>query len=80
MFYPTTCVGLRYGSHADMLSGFSREPDYHRYPIARGRSVLSRFSYKGGFACLNNTYAIQRTIPSVRGCVTSPSPHRSAYE
>ena len=25
-----------------MFSRFSREPDYHRYPIARGRSVLSR--------------------------------------
>ena len=34
MFYPTTCVGLRYGSLQDMLSGFSRELDYHRYQIA----------------------------------------------
>ena len=25
-----------------MYSGFSREPDYHHYPIARGLSVLSR--------------------------------------
>ena len=47
----STCVGLRYGPWHDMLSGFSREPDYHRYPIARGLSVLSRFSSKGGFAC-----------------------------
>ena len=33
MFYPTTCVRLRYGPAADMLSGFSWEPDYHRYRI-----------------------------------------------
>ena len=60
-----------------MLSGFSWEPDYHRYPLARGLAVLSCFSIKGGFACPRYTYALQRTIPSVRGCVTSPSPHRS---
>ena len=33
MFYPTTCVRLRYGPAADMLSGFSWELDYHRYRI-----------------------------------------------
>ena len=33
MFYPTTCVRLRYGPAADLLSGFSWEPDYHRYRI-----------------------------------------------
>ena len=60
-----------------MLSGFSRELGYHRYPIARGRSVLSRFGTSGGFAYRTYTFALQRTIPSVRGCVTSPSPHRS---
>ena len=63
-----------------MLSGFSWELDYHRCPIVRGRSVLSRFSIRGGFACPGYTYAVQRTIPSVRGCVTSPSPHRSCKE
>jgi hypothetical protein len=26
-----------------LLSGFSWEPDYHLYPIARRLSVLSRF-------------------------------------
>ena len=36
MFYATTCVGLRYGPAPDVLSEFSREPDYHRYPIAPG--------------------------------------------
>ena len=34
MFYPTTCVRLRYGPSSNMLSGFSREPDYLRYPLA----------------------------------------------
>ena len=34
MFYPTTCVRLRYGPFSNMLSGFSREPDYLRYPLA----------------------------------------------
>ena len=28
MFYPTTCVRLRYGYLKDMLSGFSREYGY----------------------------------------------------
>ena len=33
MFYATTCVGLWYGPHMDMLSGFSWEPGYHLYQI-----------------------------------------------
>ena len=77
MFYPTTCVGLRYGPSRHILSGFSWEPDCHLCPIARGLSVLSRFSCGSGLTCPHITYALQRTIPSVRGCVTSPSPHRS---
>ena len=77
MFYPTTCVGLRYGPPQDLLSGFSREHGYQRCRLARGLGVLSRLGMTGGFACLSYTYAVQRTIPSVRGCVTSPSPHRS---
>ena len=31
MFYPSTCVGLRYGYPNNMLSGFSREYGYPRY-------------------------------------------------
>ena len=31
MFYPSTCVGLRYGYPQDMLSGFSWKSDYLRY-------------------------------------------------
>ena len=58
MFYPTTCVGLRYGPAHDLFSRFSWKSDYRHYPIARGRSVLSRFSKEGGFACLPYTYAV----------------------
>ena len=50
MFYPTTCVGLGYGSIHDMLSGFSREHGYLRYCLARGRGILSRFDCPPGFA------------------------------
>ena len=80
MFYPTTCVGLGYGSVWDMLSGFSRELDYLHYRLARGLGVLSRFSIPSGFAWRGYTYAVQRAIPSARGSVTSPSPHRSHTE
>ena len=31
MFYPTTCVRLRYGCRRDTFSGFSREHAYTRY-------------------------------------------------
>ena len=74
MFYPTTCVGLRYGLMQHLFSGFSWESDYHRYRLARGLAVLSRFSSQGGFACPAITFTLQRTIPSVRRCVTAPSP------
>ena len=61
-----------------MLSGFSREHGYHRYPLARGLAVLSRFTRRRVLYYAAYSYAVQRTIPSVRGCVTSPSPHRSS--
>ena len=80
MFYPTTCVGLGYGSSGDMFSGFSREPAYLRCRLARGLAVLSRFGTRGGFACPSYTYAVQRAIPSARGSVTSPSPRHSPEE
>ena len=41
MFYPTTCVGFGTGGRTIGDSGFSREPGYRRFPIARGLSVLS---------------------------------------
>ena len=58
MFYPTTCVGLRYGPLYNMLSGFSREPDYHRCPLARGLAVLSPFITTGGFASPSYNYGL----------------------
>src|SRR5690606_7222856 len=59
------------------LSGFSRKSAYLRYPRTRRLAVLSGFSKNGGFAYRPYTYTLQRTIPSVRGSVTTPSPHRS---
>ena len=46
MFYPTTCVGLRYGPWQDMLSGFSRELDYHRCRIVPGDAPYCPVSAK----------------------------------
>ena len=59
------------------LSGFSWKSDYLRYPLARRLAVLSAFSTLGGFAYQMYTYSLQRSIPSDRGSVTTPSPHRS---
>ena len=60
-----------------VLSGFSWKYDYLHCPRARRLAVLSGFSRNPGFAWETYTYALQRTIPSVRGSVTAPSPHRS---
>ena len=48
MFYPTTCVGLRYGPSADMLSGFSWEHGYHRCRIVPGDAPFCRASPQPG--------------------------------
>ena len=47
MLYPTTCVGLRYGCHKDMLSGFSREYGYPRYQAAPGGGPYCQVRLKG---------------------------------
>ena len=60
-----------------MLSGFSWKSDYLHYQRCRSFAVLSDFSKYGGFAYHTYTYILQRTIPSVRGSVTTPSPRRS---
>ena len=73
---PRVSVSGTGGLHL-VLRGFSREPDYRRYPIARGLSVLSGSARLGAFDSLPYTYPLQRTIPSVRGRFTSPSPRRS---
>ena len=59
------------------LSGFSWKSDYLLYPLGRSFAVLLAFSRTGGFAYPSYTYSLQRSIPSDRGSVTTPSPHRS---
>jgi hypothetical protein len=46
--------------------GFSWKSAYLRYQRPRGFAVLSGFGCTGGFAYRSNTFALQRTIPSVR--------------
>ena len=48
MFYPTTCVGLRYGSLQNMFSGFSREHGYHLAKVygQLGELYLHRTDYQ----------------------------------
>ena len=59
------------------LRGFSWKSAYNHYPLVRRLTVLSGFSTSGGFTCQTYTYALQRTIPSVRGFVTPSLPHRN---
>ena len=54
----------------DMLSGFSREPDYHRYPIARGRSVLSDFDLSTSFNLLFRQEAAVSLLGHDLPCMT----------
>ncbi len=68
------------GLHNLKLSGFSWKSVYLLYQRHRSFAVLLGFSRVGGFAYRPYTYAFQRTIPSVRGSVTTPSPHRSYEE
>ncbi len=61
-----------------MLSGFSWERDYHRCQLAPEGSLYCRLSAHEvdlPASCLPTAFNVR---PSVRGCVTSPSPHRSA--
>ncbi len=44
MFYPTPVSVCGTAPVTGLLSGFSREHGYHRYPLARGLAVLSRFT------------------------------------
>ena len=78
MFYPTTCVGLRYGPAPRLsLSGFSREHVSARCPLAPGGSRYCRVSAARRI-CLPDVKptSLQRAIPSARGVSTSPSPRR----
>ena len=81
MFYPSTCVGLRYGCRTDMLSGFSRQSDYRLYrPPPRGKAYYRASAQGAYFTTPFGTFALQRTIPSVRGRSTTASPRRSARQ
>ncbi len=81
MLYATTCVGLRYGSHMDMLSGFSGEYGYPRCRPAPGGGPYCRLSARGAcFTTPLSAYGLQRANPSARGGVTAPSPRRSMRE
>ena len=51
-------------------SSFSREYGYLRYRFPRRFPVLSGFSRPYVLNCTAYTYALKRTIPSVRGSVT----------
>ena len=66
----TGCIYLK-------LRNFSWEYDYSHYPLVRRLTVLSGFSKNYGFAYSSYTYALQRTIPSVRRPFTSPLFHRN---
>ena len=68
--YGTGIYGLK-------LRGFSWKHDYADYPLGIIPRGTIRFDIQGGFACPEYIYTLQRTIPSVRAAVTSPSPHRS---
>ena len=62
------------------LSGFSRELAYLRYRAARRLCVLSSSALAADLPTAIYAYTLQRTFPSVRGSVTSPSPHRHARQ
>ena len=55
MFYPTTCVRLRYGYLKDMLSGFSREYDYPHCQIPPRRTPYCQVQL-GWWICLPSRY------------------------
>ena len=64
------------GSYNLTLEGFLGS-HYTHYPRNRSVVVLSRFSILDAFYYLKYTFAVQRTIPSVRSAFTAPSPHRN---
>ena len=64
------------GTYMVLLRSFSWKSDYHNYLRSRSLAVLSGFIISHGFAYEKYNYALQRTIPSVRVCFTTPSLHR----
>ena len=63
------------------LSGFSREYAYLRYsPSPRGQAYYRVSAQVVDFPATLIAYARQRAIPSARGSVTAPSPHRPCWK
>ena len=63
------------------LSGFSREYGYLHYRPAPGGGPYYRVSAQVvDFPATLIAYARQRAIPSARGSVTAPSPHRPSWK
>ena len=77
MLYPATCVGFGTGARGLKLSGFSREHDYVRSPVAQVRPVLSGLGTARGLPSAPYTYPLQPPIPSGGRTATSPSPRRT---
>ena len=76
MFYPTTCVGLRYGYRQHEFSPFSREYDYPRSQVPpKGTPYFQVSALMPDLPGIIIAYALQRPIPSGRGGVTAPSGH-----
>ncbi len=65
------------GFHNLKFSGFSWKSDYLLYPLTRRLAVLLGFSTDHGLSYDPFTFTFQRSIPSDRGSVTTPSPHHS---
>ena len=64
MFYPTTCVGLGYGSFQNMFSGFSREHGYLLCQITTGALCTVPFQHSRRI-CLACVYLRGLTCYSV---------------
>ena len=67
--------------HGLKLSGFSREYDYLHCRLPPKRLPYYRVSAQVvDFPATLSAYARQRAIPSARGSVTAPSPHRPCWK
>ena len=71
--YGTGCISLK-------LSGFSWKYAWGHYHLVPKNSVYYRVSaQRADLPTLFSAYALQRTIPSVRGPYAPSSPHRSLH-
>ena len=74
MFYPTTCVGFRYGPTLTQTirAGFLGSLLLHNCHSPQAARVLSGLAIH--VSAVDPGYTLQRTVPSVRVCFASPSP------